>query len=78
MITAGNQSSNIQVLYWYHYPVVMRKFHLVAASRQRITSVTLRVYIQSHDEARTNAECNDRLDFIDVVKSCYETSSMVK
>ena len=33
---------------------------------------------QSYTEGRTNAECNDRLDFIDVVKSCYKTSSMVR
>jgi hypothetical protein len=33
---------------------------------------------KSHNEVRTNAEGNDRLDFIEVVKSCYETSSMVR
>ena len=33
---------------------------------------------KSYNEVRTNAEGNDELDFIEVVKSCYETSSMVK
>jgi hypothetical protein len=33
---------------------------------------------QSYNEGRTNAECNDRFDFIEVVKSCYETSNMVR
>jgi hypothetical protein len=33
---------------------------------------------KSYNEVRTNADDNDRLDFIKVVKSCYETSSMVK
>jgi hypothetical protein len=33
---------------------------------------------KSYDEVRANAEDNDELDFIKVLKSCYETSSMVK
>jgi hypothetical protein len=33
---------------------------------------------KSHNEARTSADDKDRFDFIKVVKSCYETSSMVK
>jgi hypothetical protein len=33
---------------------------------------------KSYNEGRTNADDKDRFDFIEVVKSCYETSSMVK
>ena len=33
---------------------------------------------KSYNEVRTKAEGKDRFDFIGVVKSCYETSSMVK
>jgi hypothetical protein len=33
---------------------------------------------KSYNEVRTKAEGNDMLDFIEVVKSCYEKSSMVK
>jgi hypothetical protein len=33
---------------------------------------------KSYNEGRTSADDNYRFDFIEVVKSCYETSSMVK
>jgi hypothetical protein len=33
---------------------------------------------KSYNEGRTDADDNDRLDFIGVVKLCYERSSMVK